>query len=141
VDASDISICSNTLRSLLFCIWNSPPIEVIAPTLEKLCISFTVKARFSIPKVSELVWTGNYANDSHQFGNVSRRLQLLEITWDERYRLAPLLQKFDEVDEMKLIIYIPGVRSYQQNILTANRIPYDPVIYLILFLLMSHDRE
>jgi hypothetical protein len=147
-DASDdvVSIRSDTLRSLWFCIWNShsrPLIEVVAPRLEKLCVYYAFKARFSVPKLSELVWTGDYADDSHQFVNVSRSLQLLDIAPDRRSTVAltSLLQKFDEVDELRLIIHISRVRSYQQNLLKTNRISYDPVVYFTLFLLMRYDRE
>jgi hypothetical protein len=141
-DASDdvVSIRSDTLRSLWFCIWNShlpPLIEVVAPRLEMLCVYvyYAFKARFSVPKLSELVWTGDYANDSHQFVNVSRSLQLLHIAPDRRSTVAltSLLQKFDEVDELRLIIHISRVRSYQQNLLKTNRISYDPVVYFTLF--------
>ncbi|CAD6228168.1 unnamed protein product [Miscanthus lutarioriparius] len=140
VDASDVSIRYDTLRSLWFCV-NSPLIEVVAPTLEKLCVYYAFKAHFSVPMLSELVWIGDYANDSHQFVNVSRSLQLLHIRRDQRWAPTSLLEKFSQVDELNLIICIPRVRWYQQNLLKTNRISYDPVLYFTLFLLMGHDRE
>ncbi|XP_066315960.1 probable FBD-associated F-box protein At1g32375 isoform X2 [Miscanthus floridulus] len=114
VDASDVSIRSDTLRSLWFCI-NSPLIEVVAPRLEKLCVYYAFKAHFLVPMLSELVWIGDYANDSHQFANVSRSLQLLHIRRDQRWAPTSLLEKFSQVDELNLIICIPRVHWEQQG--------------------------
>lgn len=95
---------------------------------------YTTPSRLVSPCPSFQSWfgQGDYADDSHQFVDVSRRLHLLDITPDRRSAVAltSLLQKFDEVDELRLIVHIPQVRSYQLNLLKTNRISYDLVVYI-----------
>ncbi|WVZ50855.1 hypothetical protein U9M48_002067 [Paspalum notatum var. saurae] len=105
-----VSIRSHSLRSLCLSIINTPQVEIVAPRLEKLCVAACgISARISAPKLAELVWHDNgFGVVRHQFGDVSRRLRLLQITGDQNRAMVPLMMRqFDEVDELKLHISIP----------------------------------
>lgn len=119
VDASNLSVRSESLQSLWFSVWKTRQLEIVAPRLEKLSVSNAIdEARISALKLAELSWS-NAAYDPrcHQF-DVGHRLRLLEL--GQSSTVASLMQQFDEVDELKLGISIPQVCLYQQSLLKSN---------------------
>ncbi|KAF8673572.1 hypothetical protein HU200_048658 [Digitaria exilis] len=81
VNSLDVSIRSDSLRSLLFKARIIRGLEIVAPRLEKLSLSSADidKARISAPKLAELVWSYSvYDPRRHQFDGVGRRLRTLE---------------------------------------------------------------
>ncbi|CAO2146873.1 unnamed protein product [Urochloa humidicola] len=135
----DISIRSDSLQSLHFIsICNARLLEVVAPRLEKISVSLSVdEAQISAPKLAEVVWSNNtYDPGHHQFHDVGRRLRLLEL---ELCECVPLMQQFDEVDELKLGVYIPqGIAGYESflNLLETNKLPKCKI--LIISLMLRH---
>lgn len=118
VDASNLSVRSESLQSLWFSVWKTRQLEIVAPRLEKLSVSNAIdEARISALKLAEL---SNAAYDPrcHQFDVVGHRLRLLEL--GQSSTVASLMQQFDEVDELKLGISIPQVCLYQQSLLKSN---------------------
>ncbi|KAJ1260453.1 hypothetical protein BS78_10G233800 [Paspalum vaginatum] len=129
VDASAVSIRSDSLRSLWFSSITpaSVQVEVVTPRLEKLSLFLPVAIRISAPKLAELGWTGHHAlvHQDHEFDHDSRRLRLLNI-WDQNCTMASsLMQKFDEVDRLKLRINIPEVSTdgYARFLYETNKLP------------------
>ena len=106
VTASDVSIHSDSLRSLCFSVRTTLRLEIAAPRLEKLSVSAPVhEARISAPKLAEVDWSHPiYNRHRHQFDDVGCRLRLLELGLN-----ASLMQQFDQVDELKLGMFIPEV--------------------------------
>uniref|UniRef100_K3Z7W5 F-box domain-containing protein n=1 Tax=Setaria italica TaxID=4555 RepID=K3Z7W5_SETIT len=120
VDASNLSVRSESLQSLWFSVWKTRQLEIVASRLEKLSVSNAIdEARISALKLAELSWS-NAAYDPrcHQFDDVGHRLRLLEL--GQSSTVASLMQQFDEVDELKLGISIPQVCLYQQSLLKSN---------------------
>ena len=104
--ASDVSIRSDSLRSLWFSVRTTLRLEIAAPRLEKLSVSAPVhEARISAPKLAEVDWSLTvYNRHRHRFDDVGCRLRLLELGLN-----ASLMQQFDQVDELKLAMFIPEV--------------------------------
>ncbi|CAO2149387.1 unnamed protein product [Urochloa humidicola] len=131
-NAFDISIRSDSLQSLNFSICNARLLEVVAPRLEKINVSLSVdEARISAPKLAEVVWSNNtYDPRHHQFHDVGRRLRLLELC-----ECVPLMQQFDEVDELKLGAYIPqGIAGYESFLNETNKLPKCKILSISLML-------
>ncbi|RCV38821.1 hypothetical protein SETIT_8G172900v2, partial [Setaria italica] len=103
-NASDISIWSDSLRSLFFSVWKTRRLEI---------------ARISAPKFAEVVWSNDtYDARHHQFDDLGRRLWLLELDQN-----VSLMQQFDEVDELKLGIFIPeGIAGYRSLLNETNKL-------------------
>jgi hypothetical protein len=113
VAVADVSICSDSLRSLCFSAMNTRRLEVVAPRLEALNLRGSVEVHVSAPKLAKLFWHGRaYDPHSHRFHDVGRRLSLLEIGFG--CAAAALMQRFDEVDVLKLGIHLTQVRWNQQ---------------------------
>ncbi|CAL5005203.1 unnamed protein product [Urochloa decumbens] len=107
VVTSDVTICSDSLHSAWVWLKNTRRLEIVAPGLELLSLSDTIEARISAPKLGKLIWYGNvYDPRLHQFVDVGNRLQQLRIEGRQAV-VASLMRQFDEVDELKLEIYIP----------------------------------
>ncbi|CAL4983844.1 unnamed protein product [Urochloa decumbens] len=108
IEAADVSIHSDSLRSLWLCIWNSWRLVVVAPGLEKLSLHYALQVRVSAPKLEELAWRGRgtaYDPQHHEFDeDVGRRLRLLEM--DMYSTVSSFAQRFDEAEELKLVISI-----------------------------------
>ncbi|CAL4987244.1 unnamed protein product [Urochloa decumbens] len=120
-NVSDLSIRSDSLRSLSFSVRNTQRLEIVAPRLEKLSVSGTIpEARISAPKLAEVEWPHTFYNPQrHQFDDVGRRLRVLELGLN-----ASLMQRFDEVDELKLAMFIPqGIAAYQKFLNETNNLP------------------
>ncbi|CAO2146887.1 unnamed protein product [Urochloa humidicola] len=121
VKASDLSIRSDSLRSLSFSVRKTIRLEIVAPRLEKLSVSGTIpQARISASELAELDWSHPfYCPYRHHFDDVGRRLRLLELGLN-----ASLMQRFDEVDELKLAMFIPeGIADYQSFLNETNNLP------------------
>ncbi|CAL4992994.1 unnamed protein product [Urochloa decumbens] len=121
VNASDLSIRSDSLGSLSFSVRNTQRLEIVAPRLEKLSVSGTIpEARISAPKLAEVEWPHSFYNPQrHQFDDVGRRLRVLKLGLN-----ASLMQRFDEVDELKLAMFIPqGIAAYQNFLNETNNLP------------------
>nr|XP_034587692.1 uncharacterized protein LOC117850026 [Setaria viridis]TKW25073.1 hypothetical protein SEVIR_3G092650v2 [Setaria viridis] len=122
VDASNLSVRSESLQSLWFSVWKTRQLEIVAPRLEKLSVSNAIdEARISALKLAEL---SNAAYDPrcHQFDVVGHRLRLLEL--GQSSTVASLMQQFDEVDELKLGISIPqGIDGYESFLNATNKLP------------------
>ncbi|CAL4992280.1 unnamed protein product [Urochloa decumbens] len=112
IEAADVSIRSDSLRSLWLCIWNSWRLVVVAPGLEKLSLHYALQVRVSASKLEELAWHGRgtaYDPQHHEFDeDVGRRLRLLEM--DSYSTVSSFAQQFDEAEELKLAISILWVR-------------------------------
>ncbi|CAL4992308.1 unnamed protein product [Urochloa decumbens] len=122
VNVSDLSIRSVSLLSLSFSVRNTHRLDIVAPSLEKLSVSGTIpEARISAPKLAEVEWPHTFYNPQrHQFDDVGRRLRLLELL----VLNASLMQRFDEVDELKLSMFIPqGIAAYQNFLNETNNLP------------------
>ncbi|CAL4987225.1 unnamed protein product [Urochloa decumbens] len=92
VDASDVSIRSDSLQSLSFSVKGILQLEVVAPRLEYLCVG------------------------------VGRRLRLLDVCGN--FIEGLLMQRFDEVDELQLGIYIPrAIAAYERFLKETNKLP------------------
>ncbi|CAL4980439.1 unnamed protein product [Urochloa decumbens] len=129
-NASDISIRSDSLQSLSFSVCKAWLLEIVAPRLEKLSISISPdEAQITAPKLLEIVWAdGNYDPRHHRFDDVGRRLRLLELG-----QIMSLMQKFDEVDELKLGIYIPqGIPGYESFLNETNELPKCKILSISL---------
>jgi len=121
VTASYVSIHSDSLRSLCFSVRTTLRLEIAAPRLEKLSVSAPVhEARISAPKLAEVDWSHPiYNRHRHQFDDVGCRLRLLELGLN-----ASLMQQFDQVDELKLAMFIPeGKAAYQRFLNETNNLP------------------
>ncbi|XP_022682947.1 uncharacterized protein LOC101785009 isoform X1 [Setaria italica] len=104
VAASNVSIRSDSLRSLLFRVENAQRLEVVAPNLEELTVSDATEAHVSAPKLSEVTWYGDIAYDPrrHCIADAGRHLRLLDL--GSKCVVASLLQRFDKVDVLKLTL-------------------------------------
>nr|CAB3490137.1 unnamed protein product [Digitaria exilis] len=102
VEVSDVSVLSDTLHSLTFFVANTRQLEVIAGNLEKLTVDDAAKARISSSKLAEV---DAYDPRHHKFDNVGRHLRRLEV--GQNSAVASFMQQFDEVDDLKLEIFVP----------------------------------
>ncbi|CAN6372561.1 unnamed protein product [Urochloa humidicola] len=121
VKASDLSIRSDSLRSLSFSVRKTIRLEIVALRLEKLSVSGTIpQARIAAPTLAELDWSHPiYSPYRHHFDDVGRCLRVLEIDLN-----ASLMQRFNEVDELKLAMFIPeGIAAYRSFLNETNNLP------------------
>ncbi|CAL4987242.1 unnamed protein product [Urochloa decumbens] len=121
VSDSDLPIRSDSLRSLWFAVRKTRRLEIVALRLEKLCVSAPIhEARISAPNLAELEWSHPVYNPNcHHFDDVGCRLRKLELGLN-----ASLMQQFDEVDELKLAMFIPeGIAAYQNFLDETNNLP------------------
>ncbi|CAL4992294.1 unnamed protein product [Urochloa decumbens] len=124
VDASDISIHSDSLQMLSFSIMGTQRLEVVTPRLEHLYVGeATGEARISAPKLARVVWcVDTYDPHRHQFEGVGRRLRMLDICGN--FIAGLLMQRFDEVDKLNLGIYIPHrIEPYERFFSETNKLP------------------
>ncbi|CAL4992297.1 unnamed protein product [Urochloa decumbens] len=128
-NASDISIRSDSLQSLSFSVCKARLLEIVAPRLEELSVSLAPdEAQISAPKLAEVAWADNYDPRRHRFDDVGRRLRLLEPGQN-----MSLMQQFDEVDELKLGIYIPEIIFQYENFLNqSNKLPNCKILSISL---------
>ncbi|CAL4980446.1 unnamed protein product [Urochloa decumbens] len=129
-NASDIFICSDSLQSLSFSVCKVWLLEIVAPRMEKLSVSISPdEARISAPKLAEVAWDdGNYDPRHHRFDDVGRCLRLLELGQN-----MSLMQQFDEVDELKLGIYIPQeIAGYERFLNQTNKLPKCKILSISL---------
>ncbi|CAL4992282.1 unnamed protein product [Urochloa decumbens] len=123
VYASDVSILSDSLRSLSYSVTETRRLEVVTPTLENLFVRTRIdEARFFAPKLERVVWrAAAYNPQRHRFDGVGRRIRLLDL--GESFTVTPLMQEFDEVDELILGISTPRVCTVDiSGILKKKRI-------------------
>ncbi|CAO2149378.1 unnamed protein product [Urochloa humidicola] len=121
VNDSDLSIRSDSLRSLWFSVSKTRRLEIVAPRLEKMYVSASIhEARISAPNLAELKWSHPVYNPHCQhFVDVGCRLRKLELGPN-----ASLAQQFDEVDELDLDLFIPqGIAAYQNFLNETNNLP------------------
>ncbi|CAL4987229.1 unnamed protein product [Urochloa decumbens] len=114
-NASDISIRSDSLQSLSFSVCKARLLEIVAPRLEELSVSLAPdEARISAPKLAEVVW----ADDNY----------------DPRHATGLMMLQFDEVDELKLGIYIPqGIADgYESFLNETNELPKCKILSISL---------
>ncbi|CAL5062266.1 unnamed protein product [Urochloa decumbens] len=125
VAESDISLRSDSLETLSFCVDNTRRVEIIAPRMEELSVSqfYATEARISAPKLAELVWEGNPdAFGSHiQFDDASRHLRVLEVSEIS----SSLMQRFDKVDELRLVTVdiSKKIGEYNNFVNDTNNLP------------------
>ncbi|CAL4887220.1 unnamed protein product [Urochloa decumbens] len=133
VAAADVSIRSDSLRSLWFRAMNTRRLEVVAPRLEGLTLSESVQAHVSAPKLAKLVWRGGaYDPRNHRFPDVGRRLRLLGIGMNSA---APaLLRQFDEVGVLSIETFVrQGVLGYKRFLNETKTLPKCEVLSISLF--------
>ncbi|CAL5083412.1 unnamed protein product [Urochloa decumbens] len=111
-DESDISLRSDSLQTLSFCVDNTSRIEIVAPRMEKLSVYqfYDSEARISGPKLAELVWDGNpdaFDSDIQFDDDTSRHLRVLDVNEIS----STLMPRFSKVDELTLGIDISEVCS------------------------------
>ncbi|CAN6329676.1 unnamed protein product [Urochloa humidicola] len=114
VAVADVSILSDSLRSLWCCVRNTQRLEIVAPRLEELTLfPSTDEAHIviSAPKVGKLSWHGTYDPCYHRFSDVAQKLLLLEISHFSR--AVCLIRQFDEVDVLGLKLFISDGVGYQ----------------------------
>ncbi|CAL5086319.1 unnamed protein product [Urochloa decumbens] len=124
VAASDVSICSDSLYSLVLHVRIIQRLELMTPGLHLLTLSHSVlKAHISAPKLARLVWKGHaYDPCRHQFADVGHPLQCLDIRGESI--VAPLMQRFDKVVKLILDIFVPqGVVGYASFLDKTNKLP------------------
>ncbi|CAL4980437.1 unnamed protein product [Urochloa decumbens] len=127
VDASDVSIRSDSLQSLSFSVKGILQLEVVTPRLEYLCVGEATNearyARISAPKLERVVWcVDTYDPHQHRFEGVGRRLRLLDVCGN--FIAGLLMQRFDKVDELQLGIYIPrAIAAYERFLKETNKLP------------------
>nr|CAB3458258.1 unnamed protein product [Digitaria exilis] len=103
---SVVCIRSDSLRRLDFHIKNTRRLEVAAPRLDRLSMSHAVKAYITAPELGEVAWEDDAFNPlRHKFTETGRHLRRLVLTLSSP--TAPLLQRFDTVDELIVDIFIP----------------------------------
>ncbi|WVZ50862.1 hypothetical protein U9M48_002073 [Paspalum notatum var. saurae] len=114
VAAFDVSLRSNSLRSVRLDIRDALRLEVVAPTLEELTVDDAPRAaHISAPNLAELAWrAGAYYHRHDQLFDVGRRLRRLKMSMCSLK--ASLIQQFDEVDELQLQIHIPQFHYWRQ---------------------------
>ncbi|CAN6372582.1 unnamed protein product [Urochloa humidicola] len=125
VDASDVTIRSDSLQSLSFSVKGTLQLEVVTPRLEYLCIGEAInEARISVsaPKLARVVWcVDTYDPHRHRFEGVGRRLRLLDVCGN--FIAGLLMQRFDEVDELQLGICIPrAIAAYERFLNETNKL-------------------
>ncbi|CAO2142137.1 unnamed protein product [Urochloa humidicola] len=125
VDDSDVSIRSDSLQLLSFSVKGTLQLEVVTPRLEYLCVGEAInEARISVsaPKLARVVWcVDTYDPHRHRFEGVGRRLKLLDVCGNIIAGL--LMQRFDEVDELQLGIYIPrAIAAYERFLNETNKL-------------------
>ncbi|CAN6356788.1 unnamed protein product [Urochloa humidicola] len=115
VAVADVSILSDSLRSLAYRVRNTQRLQVVTPRLEELTLSPSdddcdeASILISAPKVGNLRWLGTYDARYHRFRDVAQHLLLLGI-----HRSAvSLIRQFYEVDVLELNLFILGVLGYQ----------------------------
>ncbi|CAN6372570.1 unnamed protein product [Urochloa humidicola] len=121
VSDSDLSIRSDSLRTLWFSVRETRRLEIVAPRLEKLSVSAPInEAIISAPNPAELEWSHPvYDPQCHHFDDVRCRLRKLELGLN-----VSLMQQFDEVDELALDMLIPeGIAAYQNFLNETNNLP------------------
>jgi hypothetical protein len=111
--SSDVSIRTNSLKSLRFSVKNTRQLEVVAPRLEKLVVHHVDDSHMTIsaPKLAELYWDEFYDPRRHQYVDVGRHLRLLKLG----HASLSLLQRFDDVDELILDVSVSDVRCCQYD--------------------------
>ncbi|RCV38713.1 hypothetical protein SETIT_8G164300v2, partial [Setaria italica] len=132
VDASNVSIRSDSLQSLSFCVRKTRRLEVVTPRLENLFVGdYIDEARISAPKLEGIFWRATpYDPHHHRFDDVGRRLQLLDIG-DCFITMASLMQRFDEVHELKLSIP-QGMMAYKSFLDETNKLPKCKILRISL---------
>ncbi|CAL5013607.1 unnamed protein product [Urochloa decumbens] len=132
-----------TIRSdSLLLVWlhrlkNTRRIEIVAPRLEELFLSYVTEARISAPKLAKFAWHCEYYDPyRHQFVDVGRRLKLLETGTRESI-LSSFMKQFDEVDELKLEFYME-IPSYESFLNGTNKLPKCKTLSVTLFCSDDH---
>jgi hypothetical protein len=99
----DVFIHSNSLHTLVLCVFETRWLEVVAPRLEELTIFIRpLESHISAPKLVKVTWHDAYDPDLHRFVDAGRTLRLLKTS----SRALSLTMWFDEVDELDLSIYL-----------------------------------
>ncbi|KAJ1275965.1 hypothetical protein BS78_05G177300 [Paspalum vaginatum] len=131
--ASDVSLSSDSLRSLELDISIAWRLEVVAPRLEELTVDDAAGAvHICAPNLAKLAWRGRaYYPQYDQLADVGRRLRRLEIS---RYSaVASLIQQFDEVDELQLQIHIAqGTAGYESFLNGTDKLPKCNTLTIVL---------
>ena len=96
----DVSIHSNSLRTLVLRVLKTRRLEILAPSLEELVISNPpMEAQISAPKLVKVAWDYHYDPHLIRFV-VGRRLQLLRTST----QALSLAMQFDQVDDLNLSV-------------------------------------
>ncbi|CAL5086241.1 unnamed protein product [Urochloa decumbens] len=127
VTESDISLRSNSLETLRFCVDDIRrcQVEIVAPKMEKLFVYkfYASKARISAPKLAKLVWKGNpdAFGSRIEFADASRHLRVLKVTEIS----SPLMQRFDKVDKLRLdcVNISKEIQAYESFVNDTNNLP------------------
>ncbi|CAL4905497.1 unnamed protein product [Urochloa decumbens] len=135
VAVADVSILSDSLRSLSYRVRNTQRLQVVAARLEELTLSASTDDEASIvisaPKVGKLRWLGTYDPRYHRFSDVSRHLSLLVI--DTLSLVASLTRQFDEVDVLNLLLFVTVEVGYQSFLDATKKMPKCKTLSVLLF--------
>ena len=99
VAASDFSLCSRMLQHLMFDVEDTLRLYVSAPALQVLNVESKADHVYvAAPRLAEVVWGSKCAQ--FVFSDAGSHLRRLEI--NRRDAMAPLMRRFNSVDELKL---------------------------------------
>ncbi|KAK1694272.1 hypothetical protein QYE76_010969 [Lolium multiflorum] len=117
VNDSDVSISSASLRRLRFYGLNTRHLNVAAPNLQELRVSLLGEVHVAAPNLAELASD----NIGHfVFAEAVRNLRRLEAAdWSA---MAPLMRRFDTVDELRLHADVPHKYKDQSLELVPNKL-------------------
>ncbi|RLN22594.1 F-box protein [Panicum miliaceum] len=123
---SNVSIRSDSLRSLQIRVENIHRLEVIASNLEVPAMSDASEAHVSAPKLEEVTWDGDIAYDPrrHCFPDAGRHIRLLDL--GSKCVATSLLQRFDKADVLKLSLNLcdrTGTVGYTSFVNETTKFP------------------
>ncbi|TVU02676.1 hypothetical protein EJB05_51814, partial [Eragrostis curvula] len=120
---SDVSICSDSLHTLTFWVTKTQRLEIVAPNLVELIMRPATEFHVSAPMLADidLMWQqgDTYDPRRHQFADVGRRLQLLDISREST--AVSLTHHFVEVTDLRLLISIAnGIEGVLPNMVSLE---------------------
>ncbi|TVU51654.1 hypothetical protein EJB05_03094, partial [Eragrostis curvula] len=119
VAACEVSISSESLKSIKYHCSYTRKLELTTPRLTKISASLAKEAYVVAPKLEKISWDDTYDPSRHQFVVTGRHLRRLSTSAS---RSPLLIRRFDTIDELRLYVSIPpgteGYISFQKDMCT-----------------------